>query len=146
MTPTETVSQRHISSSFTKYTYANFRGLLKRRIGFRDLQVRVPAPIVYVLEPSRVAPNKSVRYHVRMKTETATADRAKLYRLIDNTATEREPVLIRGKNHAAVLVAEDDWRAIQETLFLLSIPGMGKSIREGMDTPTEACDEELQWE
>jgi len=44
-----------------------------------------------------------------------------------------------------VLISEEDWNAIQETLFLLSVPGMRESIREGMDTPVEECDKELEW-
>jgi len=44
-----------------------------------------------------------------------------------------------------VLISEEDWEAIQETLYLLSVPGMRESIREGMNTPVEECDEELEW-
>lgn len=76
---------------------------------------------------------------------TATEARANLYRLIDETAQSHEPIVIMGKRNKAVLVAEEDWAAIQETLFLLSIPGMRESIREGMDTPTGECDEEPDW-
>jgi len=54
-------------------------------------------------------------------------------------------LLISGKRNKAVLVSEEDWTAIQETLFLLSVPGMRESIREGMDTPVEECGEELDW-
>jgi PHD/YefM family antitoxin component YafN of YafNO toxin-antitoxin module len=50
-----------------------------------------------------------------------------------------------GKRNSAVLVSEEDWTAIQETLYLLSVPGMRESIREGMDTPVDECDEELDW-
>lgn len=76
---------------------------------------------------------------------TATEARSNLYRLIDETAESHEPVVITGKRNNAVLIAEEDWAAIQETLFLLSVPGMRESIREGMDTPTDECDEELDW-
>ena len=65
-----------------------------------------------------------------------------LYRLIDETATTHEPVIITGKRANAVLVSEEDWKAIQETIYLLSIPGMRKSIREGMKTPLEKCSKE----
>jgi len=51
----------------------------------------------------------------------------------------------RNKRSNAVLILEDDWRAIQETLFILSIPGMRESIREGLETPTDECAEELEW-
>ena len=76
---------------------------------------------------------------------TATEARSNLYRLIDETAESHQPVLIMGKRNKAVLVSEEDWAAIQETLFLLSVPGMRESIREGMDTPVDGCDEELNW-
>lgn len=74
---------------------------------------------------------------------TATEARSNLYRLIDEAAEFHQPIVITGKRNTAVLVAEEDWAAIQETLFLLSVPGMRESIREGMDTPVEQCDEEL---
>ena len=80
-----------------------------------------------------------------MADVTATEARSNLYRLIDETAESHEPVVITGKRNNAVLIAEEDWAAIQETLFLLSVPGMRESIREGMDTPTDECDEELDW-
>ena len=80
-----------------------------------------------------------------MTTITATEARAKLYRLMDFAAESHEPVVITGKRSRAVLLCEDDWRAIQETLFLLSIPGMRESIREGMETSVEDCNEELDW-
>ena len=76
---------------------------------------------------------------------TATEARGNLYRLIDETAESHQPIIITGKRNNAVLVSEKDWSAIQETLFLLSVPGMRESIREGMDTPVEECDERLDW-
>ncbi len=80
-----------------------------------------------------------------MTSITATEARAGLYRLIDEAANAHEPILITGKRHSAVLVAEDDWRAIQETLYLLSIPGMRESIRDGLATPVEELSENLDW-
>ncbi|MDQ7839029.1 MAG: type II toxin-antitoxin system Phd/YefM family antitoxin [Thermodesulfobacteriota bacterium] len=80
-----------------------------------------------------------------MPTLTASEARAKLYRLIDEAASSHEPVLITGKRRNAVLISEEDWRAVQETLYLLSMPGMRKSIREGMKTPIEECAKELDW-
>jgi prevent-host-death family protein len=71
--------------------------------------------------------------------------RANLYRLIDEAATSHQPVLITGKRNNAVLVSEEDWVSIQETLYLLSVPGMRESIMEGMNTPIEECDRELDW-
>ena len=80
-----------------------------------------------------------------MDAISATDARARLYRLIDETAAAHEPVLITGQRHNAVLVSQEDWNAIQETLHLISIPGMRESIREGMTTPVEECDEEISW-
>jgi prevent-host-death family protein len=78
-----------------------------------------------------------------MKIITATAARSDLYRVIDSALSDHEPVQITGKRGNAVLVAEADWRAIQETLHLLSIPGMRESIREGMAEPIERCGREI---
>lgn len=80
-----------------------------------------------------------------MTSLTASDARTNLFRLIDETATSHEPVLITGKRHNAVLVSEDDWRAVQETLHLLSVPGMRESIREGMQTPTSECAKDVEW-
>jgi len=80
-----------------------------------------------------------------MTTLTATEAREKLYRLIDEAAASHEPVLITGKRSNAILLAEDDWRSIEETMFLLSVPGMRESIREGLAEPIAACSEEPGW-
>jgi len=80
-----------------------------------------------------------------MSTVNVTEARAKLYRLIDEAAESHEPVFITGKRANAVLLSEDDWRSIQETLYLLSIPGMRETILEGMKTPVEECSEDLAW-
>ncbi len=80
-----------------------------------------------------------------MPTLTATEARAKLYRLIDEAAASHEPVVITGKRGNAVLISEDDWRSIQETLFLLNIPNMRESIQDGLATPIEECSEDLDW-
>lgn len=80
-----------------------------------------------------------------MTTISATEARAKMYRLIDEISSSHEPVTITGKRLNAVLVSEEDWRAIQETLYLLSIPGMRESIREGLEIPIEECSEEPGW-
>jgi prevent-host-death family protein len=76
---------------------------------------------------------------------TATEARSNLYRLIDEIAESHQPIVIMGKRNKAVLISEEDWSAVQETLYLLSVPGMRESIREGMDTPLNQCDEELDW-
>ena len=75
----------------------------------------------------------------------ASAARAKLFRLIDEMALSHEPVLISGKRANAVLLSEDDWRAVQETLYLLSVPGMRESIVDGMKTSVSKCAKKLDW-
>ncbi len=80
-----------------------------------------------------------------MTTLTASEARASLYRLIDEASINHQPVVITGKRHNAVLVSADDWASIQETMYLLSVPGMRESIREGLSTPIEGCDKELAW-
>jgi prevent-host-death family protein len=68
---------------------------------------------------------------------TASEARANLYRLIDETNESHRPVVIAGKRSSAVLVSAEDWDAIQETLYLLSVPRMRESIRKGMTEPVE---------
>lgn len=80
-----------------------------------------------------------------MTTLTATAARATLYSLLEEVAATHRPVIITGKRNNAVLISEDDWRAIEETLYLLSIPGMRESIIEGMNTPIEETFDEVEW-
>ena len=80
-----------------------------------------------------------------MNTIPATQAQSNLDNLIRQVAADHEPVLIAGKAINAVLVSQDDWLAIQETLHLLSIPGMRESIREGMETPLDQCQSELVW-
>lgn len=80
-----------------------------------------------------------------MAAITVSEARANLYRLIDETASSHQPLLISGKRNNAVLVSEEDWKAIQETLFLLSVPGMRESIREGMEMPVDKCAKDLDW-
>lgn len=78
-----------------------------------------------------------------MTTLKASAARSKLCRLIDETASSHKPIIIIGKRSNAVLVSEDDWRAIQETVYLLSIAGMKQSIRKGLATPIRQCTKQL---
>jgi antitoxin YefM len=80
-----------------------------------------------------------------MSTLNATEARSKLYSLIDETTETHEPILITGKRGNAILLAEEDWRAVTESLFLVSIPGMRESIQEGLNTTVENCDEDLDW-
>lgn len=80
-----------------------------------------------------------------MTTLTASAARSRLYKLIDETAESHEPVQITGRRSQAVLLSMDDWRSIQETLYLLSIPKMRESIRRGLETPVSKCTRKLRW-
>lgn len=80
-----------------------------------------------------------------MTAVSATSARANLYRLIDQVNADAEPLTITGQRGNAVLVGEDDWRAIQETLFLTSIPALADSIREARAEGIEAGSEDLDW-
>ena len=80
-----------------------------------------------------------------MTTFTATEARSKLYSLIDEAKETHQPIIITGKRGNAVLLSEEDWNAINETLFLLSVPGMRDSIREGMQSKLKDCDKDLDW-
>ena len=80
-----------------------------------------------------------------MLTLTTTEARANLYKLIEKTLQSHEPVVITGKKGNAVLLSEEDWNAVTETLYLLSVPGMRESIREGMETDVSELSETLDW-
>ena len=80
-----------------------------------------------------------------MATINASAARAKLYGLIDSVADSHDPIVITGKRHNAVLISEEDWNAINETLHLVSIPGMRDSIVKGMAESLDECDKDLDW-
>ena len=80
-----------------------------------------------------------------MTTVNVTEARANLYKLIDDASVSHEPVVITGKRGNAVLLAEGDWNAINETLYLLSVPGMRESIIEGMQENFDETSTELEW-
>ena len=80
-----------------------------------------------------------------MQTLTTSEARANLYRLIDETAQSHQPIVIVGKRSSAVLVSADDWSAIQETLYLLAVPGMRESIKAGMAEPLAKSAKALKW-
>ena len=80
-----------------------------------------------------------------MTTVNVTEARANLYKLIDDASVSHEPVVITGKRGNAVLLAEGDWNAINETLHLLSVPGMRESIIEGMQENFDETSTELEW-
>jgi antitoxin YefM len=85
----------------------------------------------------------AITHGIAMKTITATSARSDLYRIIDSAQSSHEPVQITGKRGNAVLVAEDDWFALQETVYLLGIPGMRDSIVVGMAEDINDCSEEV---
>ena len=80
-----------------------------------------------------------------MNTIAAAEAQAKIFSLMDEVTEEREPVKITGENSNVVLISEADWNSIQETLHLVSIPGLRESIIEGLNTPLEDCETELKW-
>ena len=80
-----------------------------------------------------------------MTTLTASEARAGLYRLIDQAAESHKPIVISGKRANAVLVSEEDWSAIQETLYLLAVPGMRESIKDAMVEPIGKSKKALKW-
>lgn len=80
-----------------------------------------------------------------MTSLPVTEARSRLYQLLDEAAQSHEPIQITGKRANAVLVSEADWRSIQETLYLLSVPGMRDSIRKGMNEPLEKASTKPGW-
>lgn len=80
-----------------------------------------------------------------MTTLTATEARTRLYNLIDQAAETHQPIVITGKRHNAILLSEEDWSAINETLYLLSVPGMRESIKEGLTQNLDECSQEIDW-
>ncbi len=80
-----------------------------------------------------------------MATLTASEARTKLYGLLDEVTESHSPITITGKRSNAVLVGEEDWQAIQETLYLTSIPGMRASIQKGIKTTIKKCSTKLKW-
>ena len=79
------------------------------------------------------------------KTIPISQARANIFRLVEETNKDHTPIIITGKNNDAVLLSLDDWNAIQETLYLMSIPNMKESIIKGLNTPVEECETELRW-
>lgn len=80
-----------------------------------------------------------------MVTLTENIAGKKLKKLLSDVNLTHHPIKIKGKKSNAVLVSEDDWKAIEETLYLLSVPGMRKSIVNGLNTPVEKCSDKLKW-
>jgi prevent-host-death family protein len=80
-----------------------------------------------------------------MTTLSASEARKRLYNLVDEVKETHRPVQIVGKRNSAVLISEEDWKAIEETLYLTAIPGMRESIKKGLKTPIEKCEETPGW-
>jgi len=80
-----------------------------------------------------------------MSTYTATQARTHFYHIISEASESHTPVHITSKRGNAVLISEEDWAAIQETLYLQSIPGMSQSIQEGLRLPLDKCKKDLDW-
>ena len=80
-----------------------------------------------------------------MTSLPVTQARSRLYQLLDEAADSHEPIQITGKRSNAVLVSEEDWRSIQETLHLVSIPGIRDAIRKGMAEPLSKASQKPGW-
>jgi len=80
-----------------------------------------------------------------MSTINITNARKELYKIVESVNISHEPMHITGKNSSAVLIGEDDWKSIEETLYLMSLPGMRESIIEGMKTDIPDLEEDLDW-
>jgi PHD/YefM family antitoxin component YafN of YafNO toxin-antitoxin module len=80
-----------------------------------------------------------------MTTVTTAKAKTKLDQLLREASASHEPIQITGADESGGLASEEDWRSIRETLFLLSIPGMRRSIRRGMATPIEKCSKAIKW-
>ena len=80
-----------------------------------------------------------------MTSISVSKARANLYQLVDDASLSHEPILIAGKRNSAVLVSEEDWRSVQETLYLLSVPGLRESIRSGLAEPLSKSSKTLKW-
>ncbi len=82
-----------------------------------------------------------------MAVINATTARARLFRLVDEVAESHEPVFIAGPRNNAVLISEEDWRSIEETLYLSAIPGLKESILAARQEPVDemAPDDDKDW-
>lgn len=86
-----------------------------------------------------------ITYVFVMTSIPITQARSRLYQLVDDTSSSHEPIQITGKRNNAVLLSEEDWRSMQETLYLVSIPGMRDSIRKGLLEPLSKSSTALSW-
>jgi len=79
------------------------------------------------------------------KVMTVSQARTNIYKIMDETAQTHQPIMITGKRNNVVMLSEEDWNAIEETLYLNSIPGMASSIKEAMDAPDSEFIEDIEW-
>ena len=122
---------RFNGTHYETYDAGNYQLWLRKNSG----EIDVPYVITYFL----------VEEEYIMTTLSVTEARANLYKLIDDTSLNHEPVIITGKRGNVVLLAEEDWNAINETLHLLSVPGMRETILAGMQESIEGAATELDW-
>lgn len=80
-----------------------------------------------------------------MKTLSAQEAKKLIDQLLDQTSEMQQPVKITGEQHNAILISEEMWQSIQETSELTQIPSLRESIKEGLNTPLDQCDEKLDW-
>lgn len=80
-----------------------------------------------------------------IKVMTVSQARSNIYKIMDETAETHQPIMITGKRNNVVMLSEEDWNAIEETLYLNSIPGMASSIQEAMDAPDSEFSEDIEW-
>ncbi len=79
------------------------------------------------------------------KVMTVSQARTNIYKIMDETAQTHQPIIITGKRNNVVMLSEEDWNAIEETLYLNSIPGMASSIKEAMNAPESEFSEDIEW-
>ena len=79
------------------------------------------------------------------KVMTVSQARSNIYKLMDETSQTHEPIMITGKRNNVVMISEEDWNAIEETLYLNSVSGMATSIKEAMDAPDSEFSEDIEW-
>ena len=80
-----------------------------------------------------------------MQTVNVIDARAKLAELVEQVSMSHQPLVITGKRNRAVLVCEEDWNALNESLHLMSMAGLRESLRKGIETPLKDCSRELDW-
>ena len=76
---------------------------------------------------------------------TVSQARTNIYKIMDETSQTHQPILITGKRNNVVMISEEDWNAIEETLYLTSVAGMADSIKEAMDAPDSEFSEDIEW-